>query len=113
MSEVLAKEVVKMTTKKPQTAQLMEDLRVVVEDAEALLKATAGQAGERVEQVRKRAEESVHAARERLSAFEGEFRVHAQEAARTTDRYVHENPWAAIGMAAGVGFILGLLSGRR
>lgn len=103
-----------MSTQKPaDTAQLMEDLRVVVEDAEALLKATAGQAGERVEQARHRAEESVRAARERLADLEGEVRMRAREAARTTDRYVHENPWGAIGMAAGVGFILGLLSGRR
>jgi ElaB/YqjD/DUF883 family membrane-anchored ribosome-binding protein len=108
-----AKEVAIMTTQKPATAQLMEDLRVVVEDAEALLKATAGQAGERVDQARKRAEESVSAARERLAELEGEFRLRARDAARTTDRYVHENPWGAIGIAAGVGFILGLLSGRR
>jgi ElaB/YqjD/DUF883 family membrane-anchored ribosome-binding protein len=102
-----------MSIQKPDTAQLMEDLRVVVEDAEALLKATAGQAGEKVDQARQRAEESVRVARERLGELDGELRVRAREAARTTDRYVHENPWGAIGMAAGVGFILGLLSGRR
>ena len=102
-----------MSTQKSDTAQLMEDLRVVVEDAEALLKATAGQAGEKVDKARQRAEESVKVARERLGEIEGEVRVRAREAARTTDRYVHENPWGAIGMAAGIGFILGLLSGRR
>lgn len=102
-----------MSTQKPETAQLMDDLRVVVEDAEALLKATAGQAGEKVDQARQRAEESVKVARERLGELDGELRVRAREAARTTDRYVHENPWGAIGMAAGIGFMLGLLSGRR
>lgn len=101
------------TQKQPDAAQLMEDLRVVVEDAEALLKATAGQAGDKVEAARQRAGESVKAARERLGELEGEVRMRAREAARTTDRYVHENPWGAIGMAAGIGFILGLLSGRR
>ncbi len=100
-------------TQTPDTAQLMEDLRVVVEDAEALLKATAGQAGERVEQARQRAEESLRAARARLSDIEGEVTMRAREAARHTDRYVHENPWGAIGIAAGVAFILGLLAGRR
>jgi ElaB/YqjD/DUF883 family membrane-anchored ribosome-binding protein len=55
----------------------------------------------------------VRHARERLGEFEGEIRARAQEAARTTDRYVHENPWGAIGIAAGVAFMLGLLSGRR
>lgn len=102
-----------MSTQKPDTAQLMEDLRVVVEDAEALLKASAGQAGEKMEQARHRAEESVKAARARLDDLDGELRARAREAVQTTDRYVHENPWGAIGMAAGIGFILGLLSGRR
>jgi len=97
----------------PSSAQLMDDLRIVVEDAEALLKATAGQAGERVDQVRTRAEESLRAARARLDEFEGEVADRAREAARSTDRYVHENPWGAIGIAAGVAFILGLLASRR
>jgi ElaB/YqjD/DUF883 family membrane-anchored ribosome-binding protein len=102
-----------MSIKRPDAAQLMEDLRVVVNDAEALLKATAGQAGEKVDHVRHRAEESVRQARERLGEIEGEIRARADEAARTTDRYVHENPWGAIGIAAGVAFMLGLLAGRR
>lgn len=100
-------------TQQPNTAQLMEDLRVVVEDAEALLKATAGQAGEKVDQARQRAQESLRAARSRLADIEGEVSLRAREAARHTDRYVHENPWGAIGIAAGVAFILGLLAGRR
>ena len=100
-------------TQQPNTAQLMEDLRVVVEDAEALLKATAGQAGEKVDQARQRAQESLRAARARMADIEGEVSLRAREAARHTDRYVHENPWGAIGIAAGVAFILGLLAGRR
>ena len=97
----------------PSSAQLMDDLRIVVEDADALLKATAGQAGERVDQARTRAEESLRAARARLDEFEGEVSERAREAARSTDRYVHENPWGAIGIAAGAAFILGLLASRR
>ena len=100
-------------TQKAVTAQLMEDLRVVVEDAEALIKATAGHTGEKFEHARSRAEESLRAARARLADIEGEVSLRAREAARHTDRYVHENPWGAIGIAAGVAFILGLLAGRR
>lgn len=100
-------------TQKPSTAQLMEDLRIVVEDAQALLNATAGQAGDKVEHARGRAEESLRAARARLAEIEGEVSLRAREAVRSTDRYVHENPWGAIGVAAGVAFILGLLAGRR
>jgi ElaB/YqjD/DUF883 family membrane-anchored ribosome-binding protein len=39
--------------------------------------------------------------------------VKTKAAAKVTDAYVHENPWKAIGVAAGVGLVIGLLIGRR
>jgi ElaB/YqjD/DUF883 family membrane-anchored ribosome-binding protein len=36
-----------------------------------------------------------------------------KEAARTTDHYVHENPWTVVGIAVGVGLVLGLMLPRR
>jgi ElaB/YqjD/DUF883 family membrane-anchored ribosome-binding protein len=39
--------------------------------------------------------------------------VRARAAMRATDEYVHDNPWQALGVAAGVGFLLGYLIGRR
>lgn len=36
-----------------------------------------------------------------------------REAAATTDQYVHENPWKTVGIAAGLGFLLGLLMAPR
>lgn len=36
-----------------------------------------------------------------------------KQAAATTDEYVHENPWKTIGIAAGLGFVLGLLMAPR
>jgi len=93
--------------------QLMDDLQTVLEDAEALLSATAGQAGERVQQVRARAEETVRAVRDRLAAAQDELTRRAREALGDADDYVHENPWQALGIAAGVAFLIGLLAGRR
>ena len=84
------------------TDKLVQDMQAVVIDAEDLLKATAGQAGERVEKLRARATESLRVAREQLATAGGQ--VHAR---------VKENPWAAAGIAAGVGLLLGLLIGRR
>ena len=92
-----------------ETRQLMDDLRAIVEDAEALLKAAAGEADEKTEDVRSRAEGSIRAARERLQEIEEEVRTRARDA----DHYVHENPWSAVAMAAGAGFIMGLLASRR
>ena len=95
------------------TDKLLQDLKVVVEDAEALLAITAGQTGEKIEQVRARAKESLTAARERLRSAGTEIGARAKAAAKTTDDYVHENPWTAIAIAAGLGFIIGSLSTRR
>lgn len=93
--------------------RLMKDLRNVLEDAEALLNATAGQAGERIQHARARAEETVRATRERLSATTEEISERAREAATETDAYVRANPWQAVGIAAGVAFVIGLLLSRR
>lgn len=93
--------------------KLVQDLRVVVADAEELLRATAGQAGEKVAVARERIQESLAAAKARLAVAQEELIERTKQAARATDEYVHENPWRAVGIAAGVGVIIGLLIGRR
>jgi len=102
-----------MTKAAASTDRLMGDLRAVLEDAEALLSATAGQAGERIQKARERATETISAARERLVDAQEEVTKRAREAARDTDRYVRDNPWQAVGIAAGVAFIIGVLVSRR
>ena len=89
--------------------QLLDDLTAVVRDAEGLLKATASQTGEKVAEVRARAEESVRQAKARLAGFEEQ----AREAAGEADKLVRANPWQAVGVAAAVGLVLGLLISRR
>ena len=92
---------------------LIEDLKTVMRDAEALLRATEGQAGERIAEVRARAEESLRNARTRLKHAGEGIESRAREAAKSTDAYVHENPWTAIGIAAVIGFLIGNLGRRR
>ena len=82
--------------------KLMDDLRAVIADAEELLRATADQAGPRVQEARERAEESLRNARERLGG-----------AGRQLDAQVREHPWAAVGIAAGLGLIAGILLSRK
>jgi ElaB/YqjD/DUF883 family membrane-anchored ribosome-binding protein len=82
--------------------RLMDDLRTLIADAEELLRATAGEAGPRVQEVRARAEESLRAARERL-----------QGAGAELDGQVRAHPWAAVGIAAGIGLIAGVLLSRK
>jgi ElaB/YqjD/DUF883 family membrane-anchored ribosome-binding protein len=95
------------------TDQLLTDLKTVMNDAEALLRATSAQTGEKIQEVRARAEESLRQAKARLSSIEDEALRRAREVADATDEYVRENPWQSVGIAAGVGLLLGLLLARR
>lgn len=93
--------------------QLVVDLQTVIRDAESLLKATAAQTGEKIEEARERAEESVRKAKVRLAEIEQDALERAQELAGEAEAYVRDNPWQAVGWAAGAGLVLGLLLGRR
>ncbi len=93
--------------------KLMQDLRVVVADAEDLLKATASQTGERIEKARARAEESLRVAKARLLQAGQAMQDNAAEAAESLDRVVRDKPWNAVAVAAGIGVVIGILLGRR
>ena len=93
--------------------KLVDDLRMVVADAEELLKATANQTGERIAAARARAGESLQIAKARLEDAQAAVVERTRVAAKATDEYVHDNPWQAIGVAATIGLILGALIARR
>lgn len=99
---------------KPVTAdKLIEDLQLVVHDAEALLKATAAQTGEKIQEARARTEESLRRVKGRLGEVEDEALKRARVLAGEADDYVRTNPWQVVGAAAGIGFLLGVLISRR
>jgi ElaB/YqjD/DUF883 family membrane-anchored ribosome-binding protein len=94
-------------------AKLLEELQAVVRDAEALLQATATHTGDRVASVRARAEESLQQAKAHLAETQDEVLQGARDAAEATENYIKKSPWAALGIAAGVGLVIGLLLRRR
>ena len=93
--------------------QLINDFKVVVADTEALMKATAGQGGEALAALRARVNESLAAAKEKMIETEESLLAKSKVAAAATDQYVHMHPWQAIGVATGVGLLIGMLIGRR
>ena len=93
--------------------QLINDFKVVVADAEALIRVTAGQGGEAVSAMRAKAEESLAVAKEKMSEAQAALLVRTRAAAKATDEYVHVHPWQAIGVGTAVGMVIGLLIGRR
>ena len=93
--------------------KLVQDFKIVAADFEELLRATASQAGEKIAAVRERAQDSLHQIKNKLAEAEDAVILKAKQTAHVTDEYVHENPWRAVGIAAGVGLVIGLLIGRR
>jgi ElaB/YqjD/DUF883 family membrane-anchored ribosome-binding protein len=93
--------------------KFVQDMRVVISDAEELLRATASQAGEKIGVARERIQDSLHQAKVKLAETEAVLRERAQQVARDGEEYVRDNPWRAIGIAAGIGLVLGLILSRR
>ena len=93
--------------------KLAADLRLVISDAEALLRATVGQAGEATAAARAKMQESLESAKLKLGPLGEEAAEQVRSAVRATDDYVRANPWQAVGIAALVGIALGLLISRR
>jgi len=93
--------------------KLMADLKLVITDAEELLKLTAGQAGDKVAELRLRMQARMEQAKADLARLQDVAVGGAKDAGRAADVYVHENPWQAMGVAAGLGFVLGMLVSRR
>lgn len=93
--------------------KLVADMRVVISDAEEILRATAGAAGEKMGEMREKIELSLRDAKARLADAEVAIMDKAKAAANATDDFVHDHPWQAVGVAAAVGLALGVLIGRR
>ena len=93
--------------------KLAEDLKIVISDAEELLRATAGQAGEKFAATRQKVQDSLERVKAELAEVEDVLVEQGRQAARVTDEYVRSNPWQSVGIAAGIGVIIGLLITRR
>jgi ElaB/YqjD/DUF883 family membrane-anchored ribosome-binding protein len=86
-----------------------DEMDTLAEDARALMAATADVAGEKVSEARKR----LAAALDRAKEIAGRVRDKAVEGAKAADEAVRENPYQAIGVAFGVGALVGYLAMRR
>jgi ElaB/YqjD/DUF883 family membrane-anchored ribosome-binding protein len=93
--------------------KLIADMKVVMADAEELLRATASAAGEKVSAARMRMEDSLRTARVKVAEAQDVMADKAKAAAQATDDYVHAHPWKAVGFAAAIGMIVGMLVSRR
>ena len=97
-----------MTTQEA-NQRLSSDLKLVMRDAEDLLKATAGEAGEKIKEVRGRLSTALQSAKVNCEKLQDK----TVEAAKATDQVIREHPYESLGVAFGVGLLLGVLVGRR
>jgi ElaB/YqjD/DUF883 family membrane-anchored ribosome-binding protein len=93
--------------------ELLSEFKALIGDAEALLKATTDQAGETITAVRQRIEQRLEEGKKSVAEAEVLLLEKTKEAAKSADVYVRENPWNAVGIAAGVGLVVGLLVARK
>lgn len=92
--------------------KLIEDLRVLLTDSEEMLRLAGAVSGEGVDALRERLRTHVDVLQDTLSDAQSAARRGYRVAAVNTERYVRRNPWQAVGIAAGVGFVLGVLAAR-
>ncbi len=93
--------------------QIVDQFSSVLSEAESLLSKATHETGEKARDLRSQAEARLLSAKLKLQELQGQAVDRAKDAARVTDDYVHDNPWQAIGIAAAVGMIAGLLIARR
>jgi ElaB/YqjD/DUF883 family membrane-anchored ribosome-binding protein len=93
--------------------RMAHHLRTLADEAEALLKATAKAGDEKITETRERLRGEVAHLRERLADLEAHAGTQLKSAAHRTDEAVHSHPYTAMGAAAAIGLLAGLLIGRR
>ena len=89
------------------------DLNAVLLDAEELLRQAGQATGEEARELRSRAQAAIGRAKDSLVHLEQRAVAQTKAAAHATDNWVHEHPWTAVGIAAGLAFLVGLVVNRK
>lgn len=96
-----------------QKDKLMSDLRTVISDGEEVLRMTADEVSESAADLRSRLQARMNQAKADLIHLQEAAVEKAKAAGHAADDFVHDNPWKSIGIAAGIGLVVGLLISRR
>ena len=93
--------------------RLIADIQQLLTDAQGILTDASEHADDHVSRLRAKLSDNVDKVKDSLHSAKKHTRKKAREAADATDEYVHDTPWQSVGVAAAVGFLLGLLVSRR
>ena len=98
-----------MNAQEISTEKLVSDLKTVARDTEELLKATAGEVGDKAREARARWTTALDSAKATVRKLEDR----AVEGAKATDKVIREHPYQSIGVAFGIGLLIGVLVTRK
>jgi ElaB/YqjD/DUF883 family membrane-anchored ribosome-binding protein len=89
------------------------EIKSLIADVEDLMARISDLKDADVVRVRSKVQRAVEAAKDSIADTTENLRKHAQKAASTADDYVRDSPWQAVGIAALVGAVVGILATRR
>jgi ElaB/YqjD/DUF883 family membrane-anchored ribosome-binding protein len=92
--------------------KIIEDFKVLLNDSEELVRLSVALPGEGVDALRSRLRQHIETAREALETAQQDAQTRYRQQVDSTERYVRENPWQSLGIAAGIGFFIGILVSR-
>lgn len=89
--------------------KVVADFKALMRDAEELMKATADDLGEKAKDARARLKVALSEAKDSCAGLE----ERAAAGAKATDKVIREHPYQSLGVAFGVGLLIGVLVNRR
>ena len=98
-----------MTAGEINTDRLVSDLKTVTKDAEELLKTVSGEEGNGSRELRARLSSAIQSAKETYRRLQEK----AAAGAKATDKAIREHPYESLGVAFGVGLLVGVLVARK
>lgn len=93
--------------------KLLHDMQTVIRDAEVLLKSSTLPASEEFKSAKERFENTLRNAKDEALRIERLIVDKTKDAVHTTDNYVKDHPWQAVGLSSAIGLVIGLLISRK
>jgi ElaB/YqjD/DUF883 family membrane-anchored ribosome-binding protein len=94
---------------KTSSEKLLSDFQAVIADTEELMKSVSSDGAGKTQALREKVQQNLKQAKDYLEDIEETVVDKSKVAARITDDYVHENAWRTIGIAVGLGILIGFL----
>lgn len=89
------------------------DMKTLVRDAQELFREATVSTGEKAEELRNKGLVMLEAAMEKAHEIQSVAMEKGKQAAQSTDEFVHEHPWKAVAISAGIGLVVGMLISRK